>query len=129
MSTRLEQRVVAKTADYAISPAKGDNPGQVFTNAGASGAVVFTLPTPTRALLGFWYDFLGVADQSITVAAATADTLITKNDVAADSIALSTSGEKIGGHIRVTCVKTGSTTYQWLAVGLSVGHTFTVVTA
>lgn len=128
MSNRLEQRVVAKTASYTISPAKGDSPGQVFTNAGASGAVTFTLPRATRAMLGTWYDFLGVADQNIIVAAETADTLITKNDAAADSIALQTSGEKIGGFIRVTCIKNGDS-YQWLAAGLSVGHTFTVVTA
>jgi hypothetical protein len=40
----------------------------VFTNRGAVGAVTFTLPAAAPALAGVFYEFLGIADQSITVA-------------------------------------------------------------
>lgn len=127
MSTRLERRHVAKTASYTIKP-DTDKPGTVFTNAGAGGAVTFTLPTPNKAVLGWWYRFLGVADQNIIVQPPTADTLIVINDVAADSLALQTAGQKIGGVIEVQCVESASGTYRWSAYGITVGHTFTVVT-
>ena len=67
--------------------------------AGAAGAVVFTLPT--TALKGLHYRFTAVADQSITITAGTADTLIVFNDVAADSVALSTAADKVGGGFSV----------------------------
>ncbi len=123
--------IVNKTADYTILPT--DPCGTNFTNGGDTGAIVFTLPAPSAALLGVWYRFTNIAttEQAMTVATATADTLITKNDVAADSIALSTSGAEIGGVMEFVCVDgTGAgTTYQWVGYGISVGHTFTVATA
>jgi len=124
MSTRLERRVVAKTAAYTISPAKGDRCGTTFTNRGASGSVTFTLPTPSSALAGYWYQFRGVADQNIVVATATADTLITLNDAAADSVSAETSSQKIGAVIEAFCDGT-----SWFANVLSVGVTQTVTTA
>jgi hypothetical protein len=105
-------RQINKTADYTIKPASDPN-GATFTNAGASGAVVFTLPTPNAGMLGWWYDFVGLADQNITVAAPTADTLIAINDLTADSVALSTAGQKIGGSLRARCVR--STAYSAVA--------------
>lgn len=114
--------VVAKTADYTI--VTGTDPsGTLFTNRGAVGAVNFTLPAPTPAIAGTYYEFLGVADQSILVKTATVDTLIGLNDVAADSVAMSTAGLKIGGHMRVVCDGT-----QWAAYGDAVGITFTLAT-
>jgi hypothetical protein len=123
MSTRLEmRRVVAKTADYTIKPPM-DSPGTVFTNRGASGAVIFTLPAPGENVKGYWYRFVGHAGQNITVKTATVDTLVTKNDAAADSVALSTAGELIGGVMEAYCDGT-----SWFVYGISVGHTFTVAT-
>lgn len=90
--------------------------------------MTFTLPTPNRGLLGYWYRFLGVADQNIVVAAPAVDTLLVKNDAAADSLAMSTSGEKIGGEIEATCIETSAGVYRWAAVGIAVGHTYTVAT-
>jgi hypothetical protein len=127
MSTRLERRHIAKTASYTIKPPL-DAPGTVFTNAGAAGAVTFTLPTPNKGLLGHWYRFLGVADQDIVVAAPVVDTLLTKNDAAADSLAASTSGEKIGACIEAECIQTSAGVYRWAAYGIAVGHTYTVAT-
>jgi hypothetical protein len=127
MSTRLERRVVPKAADYTVRP-NSDAPGTVFTTEGATGAVVFTLPTPTRALLGVWYRFKNVVDQNMTVQPPTADTAIALNDLAADSLAVSTGGQKIGGEIEAQCVRTGGSTFQWALSGVAVGHTYTVAT-
>lgn len=119
----LKFRIKIKTADYTIVTGT-DASGTLFTNRADAGAIVFTLPAASQAIKGVYYDFLGVADYDLTVAAATADTLLTKNDIAADSIAMSTSGEKIGGYMRFICDGT-----QWCGFGMSVGHTFTVATA
>lgn len=119
--------VTAKAASYTINP-QADKPGTIFTNYGATGAVTFTLPAPTSAVNGFVYDFLGVVDQDILVAAATVDTLVALNDVAADSLAASTVGQKIGAYLRAICVQTGATTYKWAAVTLANGVTGTVAT-
>lgn len=127
MSTRLEQRVVPKATTYSISPAV-DRPGTIFTNRGASGAVDFNLFTPTRAVLGWWYDLKLVADQTGGFVAATAGDIVTKNDVAANSVKASTAGEKIGATMRATCLESAEGTFKWLVEGLAVGHTYTVAT-
>jgi hypothetical protein len=115
--------VVAKAASYTINPAL-DSPGTLFTNAGASGAVVFTLPLPGQGTLGWWFEFIGLVDQLITVTAATADTLIGFNDLDLDSIATGGSGQRIGAIIRVYCVFTAAGVYRWVAEGATPGVTF-----
>ena len=88
----------AKTADYAVTAA---DTGTIFTNAGASGAVVFTLPTKAA---GLTYEFRAVANQAITVASASSsDDIVGWKDAACDSIALSTANKIIGAGVRVTC--------------------------
>ena len=89
-------RYVSKTADYTVL--SSDN-GTIFDNAGAAGTVIFTLPATATA--GLVYEFHCVADQTITVTAGTADTMIAYNDIAADSVSLGTSSEKVGGSFRV----------------------------
>lgn len=118
--------IVAKTADYQIlSPllAAGDRSGTVFTNRGAVGAVIFTLPVINIGMKGVFYEFLGIADQNFTIASSPADTLLVVNDVAADSLAVATGGHKIGAHMRVVCDGV-----NWCAYGDSVGDTFGVTT-
>lgn len=78
--------------------------GKTFTNVGASGTVTITLPAPASCNDGDEIIVLSCADQTLTVASGTADTLITFNDVAADSVSLSTTGEKVGGGFIFTCV-------------------------
>ena len=78
--------------------------GKIICNVGASGALTATL---TSAAAG-WSPgdsvmFLSCADQNFAVAG-TAGQLITFNDVAANSVTLSTSSEKCGGAMIVTCV-------------------------
>jgi len=94
--------IVAKTADYTVTEADNNT---LFTNRGAAGAVIFTLPTTAKK--GLRYGFHVIADQSVTVASGTADTMISFNDAAADSVAFSTASEKIGGRFVVEGDGTG----------------------
>ena len=112
MSIRLERRVIRKTANYTINTNQ-DRPGTTFTNGGAAGAITFTLPTPSKGVLGWWYRFIGAADQLVTVVPPVADTLVIFNDLAADSIAFGGAGQRIGAVIGVICIETASGTYQW----------------
>lgn len=127
MSTRLEQRVVPKDASYTINVSV-DKAGALFTNRGAAGAVDFTLPTPSRGCLGWWYDLKLVADQTAGFVGASAGDIATKNDAAANSVKAQTGGEKIGATMRATCLETVAGTFKWLVEGIAVGHTYTVAT-
>ena len=102
--------IAAKTANYTVGTVATDTFGTVFTNRGASGAVTFTLPTPTS---GAYYFFAGVADQNITITAGSA-IAVTVNNAAATSIAFSTSSQKIGSF--AVAIADGT---QWLLVNLS----------
>lgn len=113
--------VAAKTTAYTILPS--DPNGSLFTNRGAVASVTFTLPAVTAVPSGTVYWFIGIAAQNMIVAAATADTLVTRDDVAADSIAIQTANGIIGSAIKL--VNDGT---QWIALGETVGATYTVVT-
>jgi hypothetical protein len=106
--------VVAKTANYTILPT--DKNGTLFTNRGAVGAIVFTLPAPSAVPSGTWFHFLGIADQTITVATATVDTLIGFNDADLDSVGIATAGDLIGVLLKLVCDGT-----SWIAIGETVG--------
>lgn len=121
MSVRLNQRVQPKSSSYTIVNPM-DSPGTIFTNRDAVGAVTFTLPTPAVQLLGCWYEFRVVADQTVAVAGA----LCTLNNAAAASVTCSTSGQKIGAVMLAKCVETVSGTYKWHVNGSTVGVTYTV---
>ena len=106
MSSINRKRVVsAKTTAYTVA-FPGDN-GKLFTNTGASGAVTFTVPAASAALVGSWFEVLVTADQTVTVATATTDTLIVANDIAADSIAWDQASEKVGNGGTFICVESG----------------------
>ncbi len=87
-----------KTASYTCTR---HDAGTIFHTAGATAAVVFTLPQISDG--PYWFMFISGADVDMTVTSATIDTEITYNDLAADSVAFSTSSEKIGGAIEVYC--------------------------
>jgi len=118
------KRVIGKAASYTINP-NGDRGGSVFTNDGATGAVDFTLPTPNANALGLEYRAVGVADFAVGFVGATAGDIVTKNDVAADSVKAQTAGEIIGAELLARCVKV-SGGYKWQVIGVAVGHTYTV---
>lgn len=110
-------RVQTKTSDYTVTEA---DHGTVFTTHGATGAVNFTLPgNPKR---GLWFLFLNSVGQNMQITAATADTLITFNDAAADNVIFSTAGNLFGALALV--IADGN---AWHVVNLSV-NTMTVNT-
>lgn len=127
MGIRMKRRVVPKAASYTVIGTV-DAAGAIFTNRGAVGAVTFTLPTPNRAALGDFYDFRAVADQNLLVAGAVAGDILTLNDLAANSVALSTGGQRVGGAIRAECIENVEGTFKWLVHGVAVGHTYTIAT-
>lgn len=95
--------------------------GTMFVANGA-GAVTFTLPATPKA--GLEYMFYNAANQNMTITCATTDILIVYNDIAADSVALSTASELVGGHFRVI----GDGT-KWLVIpNLWEGQTPTIAT-
>ncbi len=99
--------------------------GTIYHTAGATAAVTLTLPKISEG--PFYFLIISGADVDLTVTAATADTIITFNDVAADSVALSTSSEKIGGAVEVYC--DGVSLYVLPRAGDGRYQTFTVATA
>lgn len=101
--------VAAKTGNYTIGTNATDAFGTVFTNEGASGAVTFTLPSPTS---GAYYFFAGVADQNIVITAGSA-IAVTVNNAAATSITYSTALQKIGSF--AVAIATGT---KWLLINL-----------
>jgi len=127
MSTNFKRRIVSKQAAYSVSLLR-DQPDTVFTNRSAAAGVTFTLPLSGYQYLGVRYYFKGIADFAITVAGASAGDIVTKNDVAANSVAASTAGEIIGAQIEAECIETASGTYKWAVIGVAVGHTYTVAT-
>lgn len=108
-----------QTGNYTINPAV-DQSGTAFSNRGAAGAVTFTLPAAALSLAGVYYEFDGVANQNLTVAAP-AGTAVTFNNAAATSLSASTLNQKIGAHILAKCDGT-----SWLLLGDTVGVTYTV---
>jgi hypothetical protein len=111
---------IPHTASFVLT--KEDVCG-IHTTRGATGAVTFTLPDPTADIEGAWVRFINLVDQNMTVRTATADTLVTVNDTAADSIAISTASQKIGAVIECYCDGT-----NWIAWVTSVGITGTIAT-
>lgn len=77
--------------------------GKTICNVGAAGAITVTMPSAATCNPGDDFLFLSCADQSFTISF-TAGQAIALNDIAANSVALSTTSEKAGGAILVTCV-------------------------
>jgi hypothetical protein len=108
---------VAKTGDYTL---KVSDSGSLFTNTGASGAVDFTLPA---ILPGLVYEFLVVADDTVTVTSNEGSNIVAFNNPAASSLAFSTSSQKVGGHLLVFSNVAGT---LWYVSDLSPDNAITV---
>lgn len=117
-------RFVTKTASYTVLARES---GTVFVTTGATAAVVFTLPA-IAASYPWVFTFINGADVDMTVATAAANTLVTYNNLStADSIAFSTSSEKIGGVVDVWSngvsvfgvVRAGDPRYQTATIATS----------
>lgn len=114
-------RIAAKTADYTV---KSYETGSFFTTTGAAGAVNFTLPTIAS---GPWiFTFVAGAAHNLTVTSETADTIVTFNDLAADSIAASTASEIIGAGFEA--FTDGTTLFVLQKYGVSHRQTATIAT-
>lgn len=109
---------VSKDDDYTVVAA--DN-GTEFNTIGATGAVNFTLPT---IAVGLEFAFRNTVDQNMTVTSAAGNDIITFNDLAASSIAFSTSSEKIGAYIKVQAKYIGAN-LRWV-VEIPCSNTATV---
>ena len=105
----------AKTASYTVTVAEN---GTVFTNRGASGTIVFTLPAP---FANAHYRFITHAAQIISVAPDVTDTLVAYGDSVAK--ALLTPAGAAGCETEVWSDGT-----SWYAVGVTELATY-VVTA
>jgi nitric oxide reductase large subunit len=95
MSLFYSQRPVieAKTASYQLT---AQDEGKLFTNRGAAGAVVFTLPVTTNLPSGWKARFYSMVAQDFTVSASVAGTIVGYNDLTCDAYVFSTSGDEIG---------------------------------
>lgn len=92
-------RIVALTGTASTLTAAQS--GTIFHNVGLTASHTLTLPAISAG--PFYFKIVQGAGYSIVVTAATADTIITYNDAAADSVTFSTSSEIIGGHYEVFC--------------------------
>jgi hypothetical protein len=84
--------------------------GKTFLINGG-GAVVITLPDPLQCNAGDDMIFINIADQDLTVGLN--EKILTKNNAAADSVAFSTSSEKIGAALYVVCTGTLWAAIPW----------------
>lgn len=114
-------KIANKLAAYTVLASES---GMIFSNVGATTLVVYTLPAIGD---GPWvYFFVAGEDFAIRIDAETVGTMRTFNDVAANSLAFSTSSEIVGGG--VMCFSDG--TSLWALIMGAGGHrqTSTVAT-
>lgn len=112
-------RVVSKAADYTVL---ATDQGTLFT--AITGAVNFTLPTLAA---GLHFMFYNLVDANMTITSAAADTIITDGDLAADSVAFSTSSHKIGGGVMLIANEDAT---KWISIfmGAAPANVVTVAT-
>lgn len=91
---------LAKTASYTITE---DDFGRTLTTRGATGAVTFTLPTPTQDDDGAHIRIFNAVDQNMVVDCATSGSIIALDNDAADSVTFSTTSQKIGACADIVC--------------------------
>lgn len=109
-SVRINTHYDVKPIAAAYSILATDT-GKVFV---VTAAATLTLPANSAALKGCWVKVIIGADVSVTIAA-TAGELVAFNDVAANSIAFSTSGEKAGN--AVDFISDGTKWYACVQLG------------
>ena len=114
-------KVISLTA--ATYTLKASQSGAFIHNASMTEACTLTLPAISDG--PFYFKILQGAGYAITVTSAAADTIITFNDVAADSVTFSSSNEIIGGHYEVIC---DGTKLFVLPILASEAQTVTIVT-
>lgn len=89
------------TLTGSASTIKAAQSGTIFHNAGITETHTLTLPAIADG--PYYFKVIQGAGYSIVITSVVADTIITFNDAAADSVTFSTSSEIIGGHYEVLC--------------------------
>ena len=95
--------VYRKGLDYTVTAA--DN-GLLFV---ATAVIEFTLPTKQNGLA---FRFLQTSDANLTILGSS--DIVHKGNVAASSVAFSTSGQKIGSQALVECMYIGEGSLKWV---------------
>jgi hypothetical protein len=95
---------VAKTASYTVLAA--DN-GTLFTNAGAAGAIAFTLPI-LSTVLGFSVEFLATTAQVLSIASNESTNIVADGAANKSSVIFSTGSHIIGGRVRISANGAGT---------------------
>jgi hypothetical protein len=93
LSSPTTRTVTAKTADYAVLAADMD---KVFTNTGASGAVVFTLPEASTVIGESVYFVVTVAQNLDVNPADATDQILGLTNAAGDALRNATIGGVVG---------------------------------
>lgn len=109
----------AKTAAYTVLASES---GVLFTNEGATASVTFTLPAVTNLPIGATFSFYGMSAYGMVVASnGSADNIVAKNDVAADTVTCTTTSLMIGAAVKVIWSGT-----KWLSYAESAGPTYAI---
>jgi hypothetical protein len=103
--TNWRLQIVAPTGAGATVTWGEEHNGAWITNGSlASGALTITLPTPSAVFKGCWgWASHVVGTGHMTIGCATSDSIVAFNDATADSVALSTAADKIGGSFMFAC--------------------------
>ena len=105
--------VTVKTTDYTVTAAESN---VCFTNDGASGAVIFTLPS---ASAGLTYTFIVEAVQTVTIDAAAGNWIRIDASVTSNGGTIYTSTR--GNSVTLVCINTTN----WVAISFIGTWTFT----
>jgi hypothetical protein len=111
-------REVAKTANYTVLTTDKLN---LFTNEGATAAVVFTLPTIAA---GMRFQFLALANYNMKVTKAGSAVMFAFNNANCTSVSFETANAIVGGCVEVVASQDGG---AWYVFNRSAGaNTITV---
>ena len=107
-------RILKKTSSY---PCTVDDNATIFTNYGATGQIVFTLPECTSTTEGWWGVFAVMSPYAVRLTPNANDSFHTTNSVGEAGEYL-TSDTAQGSKIGVRCMQTGASgtdadTYNW----------------
>jgi hypothetical protein len=97
-----------KAVTTATTLTAKDNGTRIVSNG--AGALIHTLPT---LAVGLFFEFLNIADQTMTITSAAGDDIVANNDASADSVAGSTASNLIGFFLRVEAHYCGAT-LKWV---------------
>ena len=102
LNGRALRTVEAKTAAYTVT---ANDVGKTFTNAGASGAVAFSLPVAT---VGLWYRFKVQAAQELRIDPNGTETISLPADGVKQAAGAYLTANAVGEGVEVECVTAGT---------------------